>query len=328
MKTIPSALSDHLAGTSTTLCRCWRVIRLDGVTLGFTEHDRDISFDATIFEARCGLSSTELDQTAAFGADTQDVQGAFSSERIEEDDLRGGRYDGATVELWLVNWSDPGQRLLERVFVFGEASMQDGAFRIELRSRSADLAQPFGRRFSRSCDADLGDTRCTVDLGSALFSAAGSVETLRGELGFVAAGLSAYQSGWFSGGRLTFDSGMNAGLSIEVADHQSTAGLVSLQMWKALPNAVAPGDAFTVRAGCDKRFATCREKFANAVNFRGFPHMPGNDFSFGYARKDAVMDGSPLSNERASRRSNNRRRGPPLAGNALPAPGKRMRHWL
>ena len=47
--------------------------------------------------------------------------------------------------------------------------------------------------------------------------------------------------------------------------------------------AIAAGDAFTLRAGCDKQFATCRAKFANAVNFRGFPHMPGDDFVLSYA---------------------------------------------
>ncbi|MEL7480947.1 MAG: DUF2163 domain-containing protein [Pseudomonadota bacterium] len=28
---------------------------------------------------------------------------------------------------------------------------------------------------------------------------------------------------------------------------------------------------------CDQRFSTCVERFSNAENFRGFPHMPGND---------------------------------------------------
>jgi uncharacterized phage protein (TIGR02218 family) len=55
------------------------------------------------------------------------------------------------------------------------------------------------------------------------------------------------------------------------------------------------GDAFRIAAGCDKRFSTCREKFANAVNFRGFPHMPGNDFVLRVARQgEPGMDGGSL----------------------------------
>lgn len=31
-------------------------------------------------------------------------------------------------------------------------------------------------------------------------------------------------------------------------------------------------------ASCDKRWATCRAKFGNGANFRGFPDIPGDDF--------------------------------------------------
>jgi uncharacterized phage protein (TIGR02218 family) len=58
---------------------------------------------------------------------------------------------------------------------------------------------------------------------------------------------------------------------------------------------VAVGDAFQVVAGCDKRFETCRTKFANHLNFRGFPHMPGNDFVVRLPRQgNAGMDGGSL----------------------------------
>ena len=50
-----------------------------------------------------------------------------------------------------------------------------------------------------------------------------------------------------------------------------------------MPEPIAAGDTFNVTAGCDKRFATCRDRFDNAVNFRGFPHIPGNDFVISYA---------------------------------------------
>jgi uncharacterized phage protein (TIGR02218 family) len=59
---------------------------------------------------------------------------------------------------------------------------------------------------------------------------------------------------------------------------------------------IAAGDAVVLRAGCDKQFSTCRAKFANAQNFRGFPHMPGNDFVLSYAREgDASNDGSAFA---------------------------------
>lgn len=55
------------------------------------------------------------------------------------------------------------------------------------------------------------------------------------------------------------------------------------------------GDAFHVSPGCDKSFATCRGRFGNGVNFRGFPHIPGNDFIIGGVRPgDGALDGGSL----------------------------------
>jgi uncharacterized phage protein (TIGR02218 family) len=62
-----------------------------------------------------------------------------------------------------------------------------------------------------------------------------------------------------------------------------------------VPEPLANGDLFVVTAGCDKRFETCRSKFSNTVNFRGFPHLPGNDFVAGYAVSgEPGHDGSPV----------------------------------
>jgi uncharacterized phage protein (TIGR02218 family) len=55
-----------------------------------------------------------------------------------------------------------------------------------------------------------------------------------------------------------------------VKEHRIEAGEVRLAVWQQMPEPLAEGDLFVVTAGCDKRFETCRMKFANAVNFRGF----------------------------------------------------------
>ncbi len=122
----------------------------------------------------------------------------------------------------------------------------------------------------------------------------GAVVALTATSAFTASGLGAFADGWFSRGRLTFTGGANAGLSVEVKQHTSDSG-VTLALWQAMPQPIAPGDTFTVTAGCDKRFATCRDRFANAVNFRGFPHIPGNDFVLSYpAPGEPGNDGGSL----------------------------------
>jgi uncharacterized phage protein (TIGR02218 family) len=107
-------------------------------------------------------------------------------------------------------------------------------------------------------------------------------------------GLDAFADGWFTRGKLAFTTGANAGAAVEVKEHRADAGEVRLLLWQRMAEPIADGDLFTVAAGCDKRFESCRMQFNNAVNFRGFPHLPGNDFVARYASPgEPGHDGSP-----------------------------------
>lgn len=97
-------------------------------------------------------------------------------------------------------------------------------------------------------------------------------------------GLDGFSDGWFTHGLVTFTSGSHAGRASEVKRHWLASGVVTLELWAAMPSLPLVGDAFTITAGCDRHFATCRTKFANAANYRGFPHMPGNDTLAAYVR--------------------------------------------
>jgi hypothetical protein len=46
--------------------------------------------------------------------------------------------------------------------------------------------------------------------------------------------------------------------------------------------------------GCDRELGTCRDRFANVANFRGFPHIPGNDFVLRYPGQGEALDGGAL----------------------------------
>ncbi|MFD2181425.1 DUF2163 domain-containing protein [Rhodoplanes azumiensis] len=283
MRRIPEALRDLLASGVTTLCRCWRVVRPDGVTLGFTDHDADILLDATPCRAGSGLDASEA--TARFGlqVDGGEVFGALADDALTEADLAAGRYDAATIETWLVDWSAPSTRLLLAVGTLGEVRRDGTAFTAELRSLSEKLAQESGRVYTAACTADLGDARCRVDLGAAGFSANGTVAGLEATSTIRVSGLTSFADGWFTAGRLAFTSGANAGLASEVKRHAVDPAGVAVALWQAMPEPIAPGDAFVITAGCDKQFATCRDRFANVDNFRGFPHIPGNDYVISHA---------------------------------------------
>src|SRR5215211_7039261 len=120
MRQISPTVAAHLADGVTTLCRCWRLVRRDGTALGFTDHDRDLAFDGTVFAARTGLEAAEATAELGFAVGGGEVSGALVSAGVTEDDLAAGRYDDARVETWLVNWADPAERLLLDVASIGE----------------------------------------------------------------------------------------------------------------------------------------------------------------------------------------------------------------
>jgi uncharacterized phage protein (TIGR02218 family) len=68
-----------------------------------------------------------------------------------------------------------------------------------------------------------------------------------------------------------------------------------IELWEEVRAAVRPGDAVRMEAGCDKRAETCRGKFANFLNFRGFPHVPGEDWQMAYPKRAGRNDGGSLN---------------------------------
>ncbi|WP_421863746.1 DUF2163 domain-containing protein [Parvibaculum sp.] len=273
MKNLSLEFAAHVASGTTTLAWCWKLTRRDGATLGFTEHDRDLSFGGTIYEAAGGFTASALESTSGLNIDNLDVTGALSSARLDEGELAAGLYDDAEIEIWRVNWQDAGQRVLMRKGNLGEVSRSGSAFTAELRGLAHRLNQPVGRLYQYGCDADFCDARC--GLAGAAWTAAGTVMSASGNREIASAGLGAYAAGYFTRGKLTFTSGANEGEIMEVKDHRAGGGL---ELWRAMARDIAPGDSFTVTAGCDKQYATCAQKFGNGENFRGFPHMPGSDF--------------------------------------------------
>jgi uncharacterized phage protein (TIGR02218 family) len=294
MRPLPTALQAHLDAGATTLCRCFRIARRDGVVLGFTDHDRPLAFDGTDYEPADGLDATEDVSSTGFAVGGMEVTGALTSDRLDPADLAAGLFDNAEVTVHLVNWATPSERHLLRVGRLGEVTREDGTFRAEIRGLAAALDETRGRTFRPTCDADVGDVRCGVNLAASTYSSAGTVSGATDRRRFVASGLGGFAAKWFERGRLTWTGGANAGFAAEVRTHRGEAGSIVLELWQATPHDIASGDAFTVTAGCDKHFRTCRQKFSNGDNFRGFPHMPGNDFALNYARKGDNNDGRPV----------------------------------
>ena len=294
MKNLAPGLQAHLDEGTTTLAWCWRITRADGVTFGFTDHDRTLSFDGTDFEPESGLTASEVRSGSDLSVDAQDAEGVLTSDRITETDILDGRWDNAEVEVWRVNWADTGQRVLMRRGAIGQIRRGRLAFVAEVRSLAHVLGQTVGRTFQATCDAALGDARCGVDLEDPAYRGAGTVADVPRERVVLASGLEGFEAGIFSLGVIEWGTGANAGRRVEVARHDLDGAVAVLTLMEAPVRAPAPGDTFEVVAGCDKRPETCAGRFANIANFRGFPHIPGQDSIVRFAKRGEGNEGGVL----------------------------------
>lgn len=274
MKSTSAGLDAHLASETTSLATCWKCTRTDGVIFTFTDHDRNLllPLDGRTYSASTGYTRTAIQSNSELSVDNLDLEGAFVSAAVTEADIRAGLWDFATVAIFLVNWADLTQGVLrERKGTLGQVRTGRNHFVTELRGLMQRLQQSVGRLYGMACDADFGDARC--GLNAALFTVTGTVDSVTSRRVFFDAARAEAEH-YFTKGRITFTSGLNAGLSMDVKLFGS--GTVELQL--PMPYDIAPGDGYSMVAGCRKRKnPDCKDKFNNVVNHRGFDFIPGID---------------------------------------------------
>ncbi len=292
---VSEALAAHLAAGTTTLCRCWAVVRRDGITLGFTDHDNDLLFEDVLFRADSGLTGQALQQTTGLAVDNGEAMGALRSDAVTEADLVAGRYDDAEVRAWLVNWTDLSQRHLLFRGKIGEVQTGGGGFRAELRGLTESLGQPTGRIFQRHCNARLGDGACGVNLTDPAYAAEAVVIDAGGGQALRLSGLSGYAADWFARGTLDVLSGAGLGLSSMIKSDRPVGVERRIDLWTELRAPMAVGDRVRLKAGCDKRAETCKAKFGNFARFRGFPHIPGEDWLMAVPKSGGSNGGGSLN---------------------------------
>ncbi|WP_279477831.1 DUF2163 domain-containing protein [Aureimonas sp. SK2] len=288
MTGMSDAFRERLRRPATTLAQAWRVKRTDGRVFGFTDHDEDLTFAGTTFSARTGWTAGEAEAALGLAAGTQGVEGALSSEAVSGADIAAGLFDGASVEVFRVDWQRPEQHLLVEVADFGEITRTDTGMTVELRGLAARLDRQRGRFYRRRCDAALGDARCRVDLGP--WTRMGAIVSV-GDGKVVLDGLGSFDLGPFREGRLLVGSEpARTVASLRTGE----GGALVVDLVEAPSPDWAAGDIARLVAGCDRSFTICRERFDNALNFRGFPHIPGTDAALAVAKSDGRHDGSAV----------------------------------
>jgi uncharacterized phage protein (TIGR02218 family) len=271
MKTGASNINTHLTGTELTLATCWKITRTDGVVKAFTDHDRDLVVSGVTYLAASGYTRSAIATGSQLAVDQLSVDGMLDSEELTTEDLRAGVYDHAAFEIFWVNWQNTTGGILKlRTGWLGEVTETRGQFSVELRGLLQAYSRHIGQLYTPSCRAQFGDARCGKALGP--LTVTGTVTAAGGGRNFSDSSR-AEAANYFDGGLVTWTSGDNDGLSMEIKSSTPPDFYLYLDM----PHAIQVGDTYEMIPGCDKLLATCRDRWDNVVNFRGEPYIPGLD---------------------------------------------------
>ena len=282
MKTIPTDLATHLAGTAQTIAILWKMTRVDGQVFGFTDHDRDITYDGLTYDAKTGITRSATHVSSTMAVDNAQIESVVNSEKIDPDDIRANKWDGCKVDIYLVNYANISNGAVHlKSGLLGQIELTHPTFTAEFLGLSQKAAATCVDCYSPDCRAEFGGDQC----GVTVMPNTGHVLTVTSNTRIIVSIVGSPPvdgDHYFLGGLITFTSGLNAGFCVEVQDSMPVAGPggaweADLTLWLPLPNDVTIGDDFNITAGCDHTFATCKAKWDNVVNFRGEHLLPGLD---------------------------------------------------
>jgi len=270
---------------------CWKVTRSDGVVLGFTSHDEDITYNGVVYKASTGFAPTAVSTSGDMAVDNLDAEGMLRSDAITAEDLRKGIYTNAAIEVFLINYQNTKDEVfLMRKGILGEVTYGKNGFKAEIRGLMEAYQQQSGKVYQKSCRVALGSTECGIYLPNWTFS--GTVIGIHEDGTFVISVKKAED--FFDYGLITWQTGKNAGSRMEIKKYYATG---KTELFLPMAYAVGIGDAFQITAGCDGNATTCRNRFNNLANFRGEPYIIGNSYSASYpvsASDNIVSEGEDV----------------------------------
>lgn len=290
VRVLPDATPVTALPCSTAFARCVRIERTDGEVFAYTDHDEAVIYDGTTYRSCVGFSGSATELGSVIGeVGNMEIAGALTDLGITVEDVYGGLFDGATVDVYLIDWrTGESPTLVRRIGggTIGKTTQSGKRFVMEALSPSAYLKQkPLLEVVTPSCRFDLGSTRCGVDIEAlkvtgvvtGIYTDANNDAVVRRK--FIDVTRSEGE-GYFAEGIITWTSGANSGHRSKVKNFGESGDSPStyiVTLWEPMVHPIQVGDTYEMTPGCDKLFDTCREKFNNGINFGGFPHVPGLD---------------------------------------------------
>lgn len=272
--------------------QCWKITRLDGQVFAYTAHDEPVDYNGTTYSPCDSLKATAVSGGVEAGADAGDVEitGIISDTGITEEDLAGGIFDGATVEIYLVPFDRESvdgvtpktDQISTRLTkgIISKIQHTPRQYVATVNTPGAKLTQQaLLKAYTPACRWTLGSPQCGVVLDSS-DAAIGSVTSVPARNAAASITHRAFSDStrmeatdYFTFGKLTWTSGANTGIEATV----KTFGYSDFELWDIMPNEIQVGDGYEVMPGCNKTSTDCSTKFNNLINFGGFPKIPGKD---------------------------------------------------
>lgn len=271
-RTVSAPLATHLAGTSHTRCRLLLFILRDGTKIGITDHDQDITFtlpedgDEIEYTSKSGFRISDVEQRLNLEPGSYEVSGPVADVATRPQ-LMGGRWRRAVTYLFEVNWKSPTAAIDLMKGVVTGVNVDAGEFRFEVRDEREKLNQTIGTVITSGCLRRK--PTCCVNIAPETTT---TVLSVTDALTIVVAATITPED--FVGGKMWFTDGDLAG-NDPVEIFSATGS--TLTLFEPLPALPAPGDAVTLKEGCDGTIQMCASRFDNALNFDGFPAVRGNE---------------------------------------------------
>jgi uncharacterized phage protein (TIGR02218 family) len=262
----------------TRWCQLWTITRRDGVVFRFTSLDADFTLGGHVYRSCGSLMPSAAEESSAVGSVSSiELMGILADDSIKEADLYGGLFDDAFVEVWLVPFE--GTESPRRLAAGWIGAIQHGeqGWTGEVIGPGAKLdQQALVVPYAPACRWTFGDSRCTKDL--AALQTTGEVTGAINRGFFVTDAPDPANGSQWENGRVIWSTGRNAGVTCEVKTVDFVgAGETSIELWSLAPFLPEPGDQLVLQPGCDLSERTCKQVYANLINFGGFAEVPGND---------------------------------------------------
>lgn len=260
-----------------TLATCFKIELKDGRDLGFTTHSRDIKFieDDIVYKSS-SFTPTASSKSSQMNVDNMDCKLLIDDINIKKEDIEKGLWDNASVYIFRINWMIKPYSYVNIDKVIngniGDVEKHKNEFKTEFRSMTQYLQNNIIDDTKSTCNAFFCDNRCKINKDD--YTSTGQITNIISDTEIITSGLQK-ETDYFNYGIIEFTSGNAKGIKIEIKQNIGPTNKIEFQL--PLNYVLSIGDNFKIISGCNKNKDTCKNKFNNLLNFRGFSFIPGMD---------------------------------------------------